>query len=94
MKNISEILQKENPVLIDVRSHQEFREGHIQGAKNIPLDEIPRRVDEIKSLSGPVILYCRSGSRSGMAVDFLKKTGMKKIYNGGGIFDMQQAKMN
>lgn len=67
----------------------EFRQEHIPGAVNIPLEEVPGRIGEFQAFSGPVVLYCRSGNRSGMAVAMLKQAGLKEVYNGGGINDVQ-----
>lgn len=94
MKNISEILKKEDAVVVDVRNTWEYDEGHVKNAVNIPLTEIPARIDEFKKLNGPVILYCRSGNRSGAAVHLLKQAGITNVYNGGGIFDLQKITLN
>ena len=90
MKNINTILKNENPVVVDVRDTWEFSEDHIKNAINIPLHEIPSRIQELKQLHGPFVLYCRSGKRSGAAVQILKQSGFKDVYNGGGIFDMKK----
>ena len=63
-------------------------------AKNIPLEEVAANIEEFKSFNNPVVLYCRSGNRSGMAVNILKQAGFKDVYNGGSLFDMQQLKFN
>ena len=94
MKNINEILRKEDVVVVDVRDTWEYEEEHVNNAVNIPLTEIPARIDEFRKLHGPVIFYCRSGNRSGAAVHLLKLAGITDVYNGGGIFDMQKIKMN
>ena len=69
-------------VVIDVRTIEEFVEGHVQGSKNIPLNTIGSRLDEIKNLNKPVITCCRSGARSGSAATILKQHGVDAI-NGG-----------
>jgi len=69
-------------VVIDVRTIQEFEEGHVQGSKNIPLNTIGSRLDEIKKLNKPIITCCRSGARSGSAATILKQHGVDAI-NGG-----------
>ena len=69
--------------ILDVRTIQEFNEGHVPGSINIPLDEIHDRIDEIRQLKSPVIACCRTGRRSGIAAEQLKKKGIE-IYNGGG----------
>jgi phage shock protein E len=94
MQNLKKILQQENVSLIDVRHPWEFDEGHINGAINIPLDQVPARVNDFKKLNGPAILYCRSGSRSAMAVNMLRQAGISHIYNGGGLYDMQLLTLN
>lgn len=70
-------------VIIDVRTTGEYASGHIKGSKNIPLDKIQSKVQEIKKLNKPVIACCRSGARSGQATSFLKQNGIECI-NGGG----------
>jgi phage shock protein E len=72
----------EGAVIIDVRSQQEFNSGHIKGSKNIPLDALRNRIDEIKRFNKPVITVCQSGMRSGSAKSFLQDKGIKVI-NGG-----------
>lgn len=68
--------------IVDVRSMDEFIEGHSEGSINIPLHEIPVKVQEFKTLNGPIILCCASGNRSGQATAFLKSHGVECI-NGG-----------
>lgn len=69
--------------VIDVRSADEFRSGHFEGATNIPLDTIASQVECIRKQGKPVILICRSGARSGIATSVLKTAGLE-AYNGGG----------
>ena len=80
--SLEEFIQNENPTIIDVRSTIEFQGGHVAGSINIPVTELPGRVDEIKSLDTPVVLCCASGARSGMASQFLSQQGIE-CYNGG-----------
>ena len=75
-------LVREGAVIIDVRTPGEFREGHIRGSRNIPLDSIQSRLAEIKKLQKPVITVCRSGARSNMARSILASEGVT-VYNGG-----------
>jgi len=67
--------------VVDVRTPQEFASGHVPGAINIPFDEIGRRASEIGPASTPVVLYCRTGRRSGIAADALQKAGFSKLYD-------------
>ena len=82
--NVASIEQylENGAVVIDVRSIEEFQEGHVQGSKNIPLNTIGSHLDEIKKLNKPVIACCRSGARSGSAATILKQHGVDAI-NGG-----------
>jgi len=74
--------------VIDVREINEFESGHFEGAINIPLGNIPMRIDELKAMNGPIVVYCRSGNRSGMAMSLLKQAGLIDVYNGGALEDM------
>ena len=89
MKTLKEAVKDRDAVFIDVRSKSEFESGHIAGAKNIPLDEIGYRMDELEGISGPLVLYCRSGNRSGMALHILREAGLDNLYNGGGVDDVK-----
>ena len=71
-------------LLVDVRTAAEFADGHIKGARNIPVQELERKVRELPK-DKPIILYCRSGSRSGMALQILQTAGYTNIYNAGSL---------
>ncbi len=75
--------------IIDVRTPEEFAPDHIEGAINIPLDQVANRIDEFRSMEQPMVAYCRSGNRSGVAVSILKQNGIEAT-NGGGIDDMRK----
>lgn len=70
-------------IVIDVRNYEEFAGGHIQNAKNIPLQIIDTKINEIKNLNKPVIVCCQSGMRSAKANSILKRNGIDSL-NGGG----------
>ncbi len=74
-------------VIIDVRTQEEFAAGHIEGAINIPYEQIGQGIQSIKGLKkdSPVLVYCRSGRRSGIAKSTLEQLGFKQILNGGGM---------
>jgi rhodanese-related sulfurtransferase len=74
--------------IVDVRSPLEYDNGHVQGSINIPLHEIPGRVNEIKTMPQPVILCCASGNRSGQATLFLTGQGIR-CENGGSWIDVE-----
>lgn len=89
METLKEMIVNNSGTLIDVRSTMEFEMEHIQGAINIPLEEVPHRIEEMRKLQAPYILYCRSGNRSGMAASMLKQSGFTDVYNAGGIEDVK-----
>ncbi len=73
---------RDGATLIDVRTPMEFNSGSVAGSLNIPLNELPYRVEEIKELKQPLILFCRSGARSEQARGFLASKGFE-CFNGG-----------
>lgn len=75
-------LVKEGAVIVDVRTRGEYQAGHIEGSKNIPLDNIKQEVEGLKKLNKPVITVCRSGNRSAMAKSTLSAARIE-VYNGG-----------
>ena len=70
--------------IIDVRTPGEFMMGKVEESINIPLDEVPSRIEEFKTIEGDIILCCASGNRSGQATMFLQQNGLSNVYNGGG----------
>lgn len=69
-------------IILDVRTQEEWNEGHIENAKHIVLNLVPLEIEQIKAWQKPVITVCRSGGRSGQAAQFLKQNGVDVI-NGG-----------
>jgi len=82
------VLKDNGAIIIDVRSPQEFDNGHIQGSKNIPVNVIQRELNTIKKWGKPIITVCQSGARSGMAKSALKAAGVE-VYNGGSWFSLR-----
>jgi len=77
-------------VLIDVRSAGEFASGHLQGAVNIPHDQITEGIGSVAAdKSTRIILYCRSGRRADTALNALKSAGYENVSNYGGLEDAQ-----
>lgn len=73
-------------VLIDVRSPGEFGSGHIDGALSLPLDRIHADIARlVPDRTTPLVLYCRSGARSGSACAIVGQMGYESVRNGGGI---------
>lgn len=85
--DLSQVLDRD-PIILDVREPYEFEGRHIDIAINIPLSEVYTRWQELKAENRPIIAYCRSGMRSGKAVNLLKEHRIE-AYNGGGIRDME-----
>jgi rhodanese-related sulfurtransferase len=88
MQNVIKSIKEKKGTLLDVRSVMEFEENHITGAINIPLDSIESKIKEIASMQKPIVVYCLSGGRSGIAAGILQQNGMEDVYNGGGIFSL------
>jgi len=74
-------------VIIDVRTPEEFAAGHVDGALNIPYEQIVGGVQSIRNLQkdSPILLYCRSGRRSAIARASLEQQGYKRVMDGGGM---------
>jgi rhodanese-related sulfurtransferase len=71
--------------LVDVRTPGEFAAGHLPGAINIPLQQLGDRLVELQPKDAPVVLYCRSGSRSGSAARTLKSAGFAVVHDLGSM---------
>ena len=77
-----ETLIKQGAIVIDVRSPQEFAEGHIPGAICIPEYNIQREIrNKVPNINSLIIVYCDSGVRSKNAQKRLQKIGYKQVYN-------------
>ena len=87
--NIEKIIKEKQGTIIDVRSPGEFMGGNVMGSINIPLQEIPQRVTELKNMKAPLVLCCASGGRSGQAYGYLSQQGIE-CYNGGSWLDVNQ----
>ncbi|MBI2270162.1 MAG: rhodanese-like domain-containing protein [Bacteroidetes bacterium] len=85
--NIEKIIKEGKGTIIDVRSPEEFRGGNVKGSINIPLQQIPQRLEELKSMKTPLLLCCASGNRSGLAHGYLAQQGIE-CYNGGSWLDV------
>lgn len=83
-----EKIKSNGPLVIDVRTPEEFQMGAVPKAINIPLDELQHRVNELGDNGREITLYCASGARSSYAVQILSQLGYSKVKNGGGIMQM------
>jgi len=88
----TQLSNRENAIFLDIREDGEYRNGHIPEAVHIPLKQLPERIPELnKFKTGPVIAYCRSGTRTTTAASLLKKHGFESVYNlGGGMLAWQK----
>ena len=73
-----ELLESAKPVLIDVREESDYAEGHIEGAINIPIRTLAQNLDKIP-MDQPVMVYCASGLRAGMATTSLHVLGYSNV---------------
>lgn len=68
------------PVILDVRSPEEFADGHIPGAINVPYDQIAANLDSLESfLTAEIVVYCRTGRRAGVAEKALREAGFTQV---------------
>ena len=74
-------------VLVDVRTAQEYRAGHLPQSVNVPLDRMEMVRQAAPDLDAPVYVYCRSGARSAQACAAMERMGYTKVQNIGGIMD-------
>ncbi|MFN5360366.1 MAG: rhodanese-like domain-containing protein [Bacteroidota bacterium] len=82
---IAQILKEGRYSLVDVRSNQEFVAAHLPGAIHIPMDALQFNLSLIHELPRPIIVYCHSGYRSGIAVEFMQQHNIEGAINGGGL---------
>lgn len=79
---VQDTVAKKNILYVDVRTPQEYAEGSVNGAVNIPLDQVQSRIAEFQG-KDEVVVFCRSGNRSSQAKAILEKNGIKNVTNGG-----------
>jgi len=89
------LMDDENLVIVDTREPQEFNTGYIKGALHIPMSQMKKRIGELeKYKSRPVLIYCRSGSRSNYTGKLLSKAGFENVQNlAGGIMAWTSANL-
>ena len=86
-KDVSFNGKRMDATIIDVRAAEEFSGGHIEGAINIPHDQIETGILSVKGLTKetPILVYCRSGRRSAIAHEVLNRMGFLRVLDGGGM---------
>jgi rhodanese-related sulfurtransferase len=89
----TQMINREDALLVDVRDAAEYAKGHIIGARNLPLADLERRAAELdKHKAKPVIVHCDNGSRATRALGVLKGRGFASVFNlAGGYGAWQQA---
>ncbi len=80
-------------LLVDVRTSGEFNEGHLPGAKLIPVKEVEKRIAEFgEDKDRTIVLYCKGGVRADKVETMLKKHGYTQVFNAGGYKDLMAIK--
>ncbi|QTP57261.1 rhodanese-like domain-containing protein [Billgrantia antri] len=87
----TQLINREDAVILDTREAGDFKAGHIAGARNIPQSRIDERVGELEKVKDkPVIVVCKSGQASGITVAKLAKAGFSRVYKlKGGMMQWQ-----
>jgi len=91
---LNQILKSNPHTIIDVRTEEEYNDGHIADAINIPIEKIAENFERIKQMPQPVILCCESGSLSRKAHIHLSQQGFMNTYNGGSWLELNALKNN
>ena len=84
-QGVQEFKNATGAVLLDVRTPQEYREGHIPGSQNVPLQQLDKVEEVTENKDAVLYVYCRSGARSRQAVSLLQAMGYTNVRNIGGI---------
>jgi phage shock protein E len=87
--NYTELVQN-GAMILDVRTKNEFSDGHIKGAVNIPVDQLGNNLNKLKDKNRHIITCCASGARSGLAKRMLISNGYIHVYNGGGWHSLKE----
>ena len=85
LKEAQKLAKNGDVVILDVRTQEEYLEGHIEGSMLIPYDEIPKKAsDMLADKNVPILIYCRAGRRSVIAAHMLANLGYLSLYEFGG----------
>jgi len=90
-----QLMNREEPLVLDVRENNEYQAGYIQGAVHIPVGELEGRIKELEAWrEKPVLIYCRAGQRSAKAAAVLKRQGFSQLYKlDGGMMAWQSGNL-
>jgi phage shock protein E len=89
-----ELIAGGKAIVLDVRTPDEYGEDHIASAKNVPVDELDKRLAEVDKLvksdkAQPIVVYCAAGKRAARAKQTLEGAGYTNVVNGGGLDDLR-----
>ena len=84
-QGLQEYKNTANAVLLDVRTTQEYRDGHVPGSQNVPLQQLDNVEELAENKETALYVYCHSGMRSRQAVSLLQAMGYTNVHNIGGI---------
>lgn len=84
-----EAIINEGAFLVDVRTPMEFSSQKIKGSVNIPLDQLSSQISKFKNKNN-IVVFCRSGNRSGQAKSILERNGITNVTNGGSVGNVKQ----
>lgn len=79
-------MDKQERIVLDVRTVKEYQDGHVPGAINLPIADLPDLFSQLTDKDQKVVVYCRSGRRAGQAIDFLKEQGYTDLVHLEGDF--------
>ena len=83
---------EQGALLLDVRTPEEFADGHLDGAVNIPVQSLEERAAELPAKDRQLVVYCRSGARSARATSWLKAQGYQNVIDLGAMSNWPDAK--
>ncbi|MHC6201168.1 rhodanese-like domain-containing protein [Elizabethkingia miricola] len=92
-QKISRLVNDNKTFLVDVRIPEEYNAEKIEGAVNIPLDQVESRLSEFRGKKN-IVVYCRSGIRAGKAKDLLQKNNIPDVYSGTSYQNVSELKKN
>ena len=92
-QKISRLVNDNKTFLVDVRTPEEYNAEKIEGAANIPLDQIKNRLSEFQGKKN-IVVYCRTGIRAGKAKDLLQKNNIPDVYSGTSYQNVLELKKN
>lgn len=84
-RGVQEFKNTEGAMLLDVRTPQEYREGHIPGSKSLPLQQLDKIGSIAENKDTILYVYCHSGARSRQAANIMQHMGYTNVHNIGGI---------